>query len=312
VIAKRNVIANAKRDSGEAANVSTVPTMAPVVRLLTASDIPAASTLSTTSGWNQRIEDWRKLQQIAPGGSFCAIDDGRIVGTAIGIDYRSFGWIAMMLVDPAYRGRGLGAALLEAAMQALPADNPIRLDATPLGRPLYQRYGFVDDTMLSRRVAPAAARRVAGPRGIEVRPLTIADLRIVEGHDAGVFGSRRTAVFEWLLQGSPQYASITFTSDGTPQYAFGRPGRLFDHIGPIVACDDSTAMALVAAAVRAAGDRAMVIDAFDAHPTFSTWLEDSGFASQRPLFRMCRPGRSQLVREGLSLAEYAILGPEFG
>ena len=59
-----------------------------------------------------------------PPASFAAVADGRVVGTAIGIDYGRFGWIAMMLVDPAYRGRGLGARLLERAMTALPPTCP--------------------------------------------------------------------------------------------------------------------------------------------------------------------------------------------
>ena len=40
----------------------------------------------------------------------------------------------MMLVEPAWRGRGLGARLLEEAVGAVPPGIPIRLDATPLGR----------------------------------------------------------------------------------------------------------------------------------------------------------------------------------
>jgi len=61
------------------------------------------------------------LLLLAPAGSFAAVDDGRIVGTAIGIDYGAFGWIAMMLVDHGWRGRGVGSRLLEAAMGGVPA-----------------------------------------------------------------------------------------------------------------------------------------------------------------------------------------------
>src|SRR6266542_413649 len=125
----------------------------PDIRLLTAADLDGAFGLSTAVGWNQRLADWRMLLQLAPAGSFAAVADGRIIGTAIGIDYGAFGWIAMMLVDQACRGRGLGARLLEAAMGAVPPGIPIRLDATPLGRPLYQRYGFADEAGLTRHVA---------------------------------------------------------------------------------------------------------------------------------------------------------------
>ena len=125
------------------------------IRPLTADQLDGALALSTLMGWNQRLEDWRRLIELAPSGSFVARDHDRVVGTAIGIDYVHCGWIAMMLVAPEYRGRGLGARLLEAAMDAIPPQLPIRLDATPLGRPLYERHGFVLETPLTRYVRPA-------------------------------------------------------------------------------------------------------------------------------------------------------------
>jgi len=81
-------------------------TTASVIRLLTGDDLDGAFGLSAAAGWNQRLADWRMLLRLAPAGSFAAVDDGRIVGTAIGIDYGAFGWIAMMLVDE--RGRLAG------------------------------------------------------------------------------------------------------------------------------------------------------------------------------------------------------------
>jgi GNAT superfamily N-acetyltransferase len=286
--------------------------MADAIRLLRPADIDAASTLSNTAGWNQRIDDWRKLVEIAPLGSFCAVDSHRIVGTAIGIDYGSFGWIAMMLVDPAYRGRGLGAALLESAMQALPSGNPIRLDATPLGRPLYQRYGFTDESMLTRRIAAAGASAARSASGLDIRGMTAADLSAVTAHDAGVFGANRAGVLSWMLREAPHYAHVVISENGAPQYALGRPGRLFDHIGPVVARDDTGATALVAAAVRAAGGRPLVIDAFDERTAFSSALQEIGLAAQRPLFRMSRPADTPFQPPSGDLLEYAILGPEFG
>ena len=79
--------------------------------------------------------------------------DGSLVGTCIGLDYGGFGWIAMMLVDPVHRRLGLGAALLARAIAALPQEAPIRLDATPLGRPLYAQHVFTDECALTRFVA---------------------------------------------------------------------------------------------------------------------------------------------------------------
>jgi GNAT superfamily N-acetyltransferase len=285
------------------------------IRLLTIDDLEGALTLSTTAGWNQRTEDWRMLLRIAPGGGFCALSQGRIVGTAIGIDFGGFGWIAMMLVAPAYRGQGLGGRLLEAAMGALPRDRPIRLDATPLGRPLYQRYGFEDETTLSRQVAEASGRGPAADTAFAVRPLTAADFPRVTEHDTHVFGGNRHVVLRWALDHAPQYAHVAEADAGFPQYCFGRTGRLFDQIGPVVAGHADIATALVGAAVQAAGNRPVVVDAFDDRTAFAGWLRGAGFEGQRPLYRMRRPGRRAPASDAVNrpaLFEFAILGPEFG
>jgi GNAT superfamily N-acetyltransferase len=303
----------------------------PGIGLLTTGDLGGAFGLSAAAGWNQRLADWRMLLQLAPAGSFAAVGSGRIIGTAIGIDYGPFGWIAMMLVDPGWRGQGVGARLLEAAMGAVPPGTPIRLDATPLGRPLYQRYGFEDEARLTRHVAepyPSVDRTPDLPSH-HVRGLTGADLPAVTAQDDRIFGAHRRVLLEWALDGAGQYAHVIETDAGA-QYCFGRPGRLFDQIGPVVADDDDTARALVGAALRAAGARAVVVDAFDRCSGFTDWLRSRGFNASRPLFRMRRAAAAQTNGAGLrgpaseSVGEFegrspsrrnderAILGPEFG
>src|SRR5688572_13564502 len=207
----------------------------PDIRLLTTRDLDGAFGLSAGAGWNQRLADWHMLLQIAPAGSFAAVADDRVVGTAIGIDYGTFGWIAMMLVDPAWRGRGIGARLLEEAIGAVPPEMPIRLDATPLGRPLYQRYGFEDESELTRHVAEGSRPAVdrTSSAGRRVRGLADADLPAVIARDDRVFGAHRRILLEWALHGAGQYAHVIDGAGGT-DYCFGRAGRLFDQIGPVV------------------------------------------------------------------------------
>jgi GNAT superfamily N-acetyltransferase len=301
----------------------------PIIRPLTFEDLDEALRLSTAVGWNQRLDDWRMLLRLAPAGAFAALSDARdvsdisdnsIVGTAIGIDYGAFAWIAMMLVDPAYRGRGVGRRLLEAAMDALPSHLPIRLDATPLGRRLYQRYGFEDEAALSRHVidrARLADRRVARtrPAPFAVQPLTDADLAIVVEQDRETFGGTRAAVLDWAFRGAPRYAYAVRSDNSSPiHYCLGRQGRLFDQIGPVVAGDDDIAHALVSAALAAAGDRPVAVDTFDSRRAFAAALRADGFVVQRPLVRMCRPSDSKACTTAIgrrTICELAILGPEF-
>ena len=276
---------------------------------LTAAHLDGALALSTLMGWNQRLEDWRRLIELAPSGCFMALDAGRVVATAIGIDYRTCGWIAMMLVAPEYRGRGLGAALLKVAVAAIPEDLPIRLDATPLGRPLYERHDFALETSLTRYVRPAAA--AASPVSTDVSPLLPADLPEAARIDAAIFGGIRTRLLERIHDAGPEYAWRAGTAP--TQYCLGRTGRLFDQIGPIVATSAQSAIALASAALPAAKGRPVVVDAYDEHENFTAWLQASGFEAQRPLYRMRRPGGAPAAPPGGSgLIEFAILGPEFG
>src|SRR5262245_42918718 len=288
-----------------------------IIRPLMFEDLHEGLRLSTAAGWNQTLDDWRTLLQLAPAGAFAALTDARdplIVGTAIGIDYGAFAWIAMMLVDPAYRGRGVGRRLLETAMDAVPSNLPIRLDATPLGRPLYQRYGFADEAALSRYVVPCATRCRLAP--CAVQPLTDADLAIVVEQDRETFGGSRGAVLDWACRSTPQYA-YTWRSDdtdtGSIHYCFGRQGRLFDQIGPVVAGDDDIAYALTRAALDAAGDRPVTVDAFDSQRAFAAALRADGFVAQRALVRMCRATRSGAYASASvdsDVREFAIMGPE--
>jgi len=115
------------------------------------------------------------------------------------------------------------------------------------------------------------------------------------------------------------------SDDGPVHYCLGRRGRLFDQIGPVVAGHADIANALVNAALAAAGNRPVAVDAFDSETAFSAGLQSRGFVVQRPLIRMCRPAAGAAREPGVHPAsafarrhesprranEFAIFGPEF-
>ena len=283
----------------------------PQIRELGAGELHDALALSTSAGWNQQLEDWRMLRTLAAPAAFAAVIDGRLAGTALAIDYGGFSWIAMMLVEPAARGQGVGTRLLAAALSAVPSNRPVRLDATPAGRPLYQKFGFKDETTLTRFVLPRAVGH--SDEGLPpTRFMTVTDLPVVGSHDPRSFGGNRTDVLAWTLQRAPQYARMLNGADGPPQYAFGRPGRLFEQIGPVIAADDQGAKALVCGALNAARGHSVVIDAFDTATIFTDWLRTCGFSGERPLYRMRRSPVSVPPSRGAdAFAQFAICGPDF-
>ena len=67
-------------------------------------------------------------------------------------EFGAVAWIAMMLVDEAFRGRGIGRALMDRALEHVDSRGipTVRLDATPLGQPLYEKLGFAPQFEVAR------------------------------------------------------------------------------------------------------------------------------------------------------------------
>jgi predicted N-acetyltransferase YhbS len=311
-----------------------VPTSSAVtIHVLTPAQVPAALRLSNEAGWNQREEDWRAAIGMTPGASFCAMAESVLVATCIGISYVEFSWIAMMLVDPAFQRQGLGASLLLGAIKALPSDRPVGLDATAVGRLLYEQHGFRDTCKLTRWIADDASfdeleADPDNPRSVAtIRPIAPNDLTEIASADRRVFGGDRRRVLEWALSAGPACCAIAIDDTELSGYVFGRSGRVFNHLGAVVARSGPIARALVRHVAKSA-PRPIGIDAFDADSDWNGWLEASGFVRQRPLARMMRPAvveesKGRRVERSQSkktiraadaeeqLRAFSIFGPEF-
>src|SRR5271156_4343745 len=115
------------------------------IRDMTVADIPFGMRLKNQAGWNQVEADWRRLLDLQPDGCFVAELDGAPAGTVTTCRFGPVAWVAMMLVDRSLRSHGIGRALMSRAVGDLDSAGirTIRLDATPLGQPLYESLDFV-------------------------------------------------------------------------------------------------------------------------------------------------------------------------
>src|SRR6266404_8815729 len=123
------------------------------MRHMTRQDIAGGMRLKDLAGWNQTEADWERFLSSSPDGCFVAEIDGRVIGTVTTIVYEDrFAWIGMVLVDPGFRNRGIGRALLQRAIEHLESRNLacIKLDATPQGKPVYEKVGFVSEYEIER------------------------------------------------------------------------------------------------------------------------------------------------------------------
>jgi GNAT superfamily N-acetyltransferase len=279
-----------------------------VLRPMTGRDVPAAIGLCRASRWNQTAGEWDLFLAGAPGGAIVAEHAGRVIGTAVTFPYEDrFAWIAMVLVDPAQRGRGVGRALLTSALANAPRVHALRLDATPLGRHLYSTLGFADEYTLARYERRGTA--ATGEHSARVRPLAIGDWDAVSTYDRKVFGASRRTVLEWCWRTAPEYAWVHAMDTQVDGFVLGRHGHDFEQIGPLVAADDEVAGRLLTTALARAGDRPVCIDVLDAHARWRDRFLSSGFVLQRSFTRMVR---GDLRHPGEPSHVFAIAGPEFG
>jgi len=278
------------------------------IRLMGPTDIPAGVALCRASRWNQTAAEWTLFLQIAAGSTVVAERAGTVVGTALRVPYPpSVQWVAMVLVDPTERGRGIGRALLGHVIASVPAGDVARLDATPAGRALYLTLGFEDEFGLARYRAAAPAG-IAGPAA--ARPLGADDWDEICALDRRTFGADRARVLEWCWRQAPDFAWVSREAEGRIDgFALGRHGHDTDHIGPVIASSDAAARGLVHACLSRVRCPVVSVDVPDAQRALASWLVDVGFDVERPFTRM---RRGELQDAGLPHHVFAIAGPELG
>src|SRR5919112_846030 len=89
------------------------------LRPMTAADLADGMRLKAEAGWNQVEADWRRFLALGGEGCFVAERDGRVVGSVTTCQFGSIGWVAMLLVEKAHRGEGIGRGLLLRALEHL-------------------------------------------------------------------------------------------------------------------------------------------------------------------------------------------------
>jgi GNAT superfamily N-acetyltransferase len=265
-------------------------------------DIPFGMELKKAAGWNQTEADWRAILGFNPDGCFIAEWDGEPAGSATTtIHDGKVAWIGMVLVLPAFRGRGLGTALLKHAIAHLQSRGipSIKLDATPAGKRVYVPLGFRDEYALERVEGIA-------DRGSQISNLKsqISNCRVEDilALDREAFGVSREPVLRRLVR---ENASLCWQArDG---FLLARPGANAWLIGPWVARNADAAEALLQTALdRLAGQRVFA-DVPVNHPARAL-VARHGFTTQRPLTRMwlgCNdwPGNTALTWSIADLAK---------
>lgn len=208
------------------------------IDLLRENDIPEIMRLVEQAGWNQLPADWLRVIQLEPNGCFVARREGLIAGTVTTTCHgNDLAWIGMMLVDQRLRRQGIGRRLMECAIGELQSRciRSIQLDATPLGKPLYELLGFRTEFAFHRWQKIGSPDAVPATGSPMLHPSNTPLSERNRGFDRVTFGADRTKLLLRLLESSH---SIT-----TPDGSLGmiRGGRIADYLGPVSSTEQSHA-----------------------------------------------------------------------
>ena len=274
-------------------------------RVMNQIDIRSAMQMTRDAGWNQTTVDWQRLLDVSPSGCFAAIVDGDVIGTVTTITYEGkLSWIGMLLVDARFRGEGIGTRLLERAIAHLEGRGVpcLKLDATPAGKPLYQRLGFSCEYEIERW-------SLKRPTVLGAPHPECPNIDKVLAFDRTAFGADRSKLLVSLSQAAPHLTLTACRKSEIEGYAFGRRGSLADHLGPWIASSKKVAATLLDEFLRRSQRELVFTDCVVSRPLARSLVKSRGFTFQRQLTRMYR-GRN--LRADQSHRVFAILGPEFG
>jgi GNAT superfamily N-acetyltransferase len=195
-----------------------------VIDRLRSDDAERCMDLAERVGWPRETAKWRLLLELGTG--YCTRAENKLTSMVVITAHDEGSFVAMMVVDPAHGGRGLGRELLEHALSAAP--KPVMLYATERGRPLYAKLGFVAVDEVISLVGTLPDRH----------PRRDSDLDLVAA-DARAFGIRRPRLIEALRQIADAVAT---RDDG---FAIRFHNGAIHVVGPVVAASQEAAIALI-------------------------------------------------------------------
>ncbi|HZQ93854.1 MAG TPA: GNAT family N-acetyltransferase [Candidatus Sulfotelmatobacter sp.] len=269
-----------------------------VMRKLTAADIPSALQLSAEAGWNQTADDWGTLIELAPAGCLAIELEGELAATTTLLCYgQRLAWIGMVLTRIRFRGRGFARRLMTEALEL--ADRmhieTVKLDATDLGRPLYEKLGFRCEQAVERW----SGRGKSGQPDASVAGQSAAR-DVWRDVDLRAFGADRSELLSKLARRNPPLSLAN-------SYVFTRPGRVTSYLGPCVCETFAGARSLLERALQTSSGE-WSWDLLPENLEAVALARALDFTPARHLIRMVR-GTEQ---RGNEAAIYAIAGFELG
>lgn len=264
------------------------------IRPMEPDDVDPAADVMIGGGWGDRRRFLRFTLDHQGCVPLVAELDDRVVGTGVATINGRVGWVGMIFVDEALRGRGIGSALTEAVIAELEGAGcaSFALLASPLGRPIYERLGFRTDGpyrivassglgLAGGDASVASDRPADGPR---LRPFAPVDLAAIVELDRAATGEDRDHLLRAALD--PSGTVVALGPDGAVVGYEAHPAwGTHPAIAPGLA--DGVRLLEDRRARTAAGVEARTAIP-EANRAGLTALENLGWRAERELIRMVR------------------------
>ncbi|MRD48256.1 GNAT family N-acetyltransferase [Caenimonas koreensis] len=130
------------------------------IRPIQSTEIEDARVLLASSGWSHRVSDAEQFQELLARSQIAlvAVDQGKVVGFVRGLtDGVTNGYISMLVVDESHRLRGIGSALVRAAMGQNPEMTWVLRAQRPGLFSFYEKLGFRVSSVAMERVRASAS-----------------------------------------------------------------------------------------------------------------------------------------------------------
>ena len=281
-----------------------------IVRPMQPDDIVYAMKLSNAESWNQTEKDWKLLIESPQNVCLVAECNNKIIGTTTAMNYANrIAWIGMVLVATEWRGQGVSKLLLTNILKKLESFPSIKLDATPAGQRVYEKFDFKDESRIARVVTGSMKNLSLDDDPVLTESIRLNDIEEIIGFDEHIFGSNRGRLIESLIHRYPQKAWLLRRNNSIAGFALGREGNKYHQVGPVFGSTSDDVKILIRKALKELTNQPVVIDVLCEKEDLINWLYSIGFTMQRHFVRMYKKENSF---PGDLNKQYLICGPEFG
>ncbi|WP_088649604.1 GNAT family N-acetyltransferase [Marinibacterium profundimaris] len=268
---------------------------------MTTGELAQVMDWAAAEGWNPGLDDAAAFHAADPQGFFLARKGGTPAAAISVVNHDDdHAFLGLYICHPEFRGQGIGYRTWTHALETA-GTRTVGLDGVPEQEANYRASGFQRTGASLRHEG-----RWPGQTSSGIRAASPGDIEALTALDATAVGhARRRFLAAWVGQDSDRRATRVLERDGEiAGFATWRACAIGTKIGPVIAPDTASALALIADIANERPDGPLIVDVPEANTALRSELEGAGF--QIP-FATARMYRGTPPEAGASLQSIATM-----